>query len=360
MKAQGLDLVPNPLAAITTAPGTEEGDSLAIYAPQRGVPLAARVVSAAAEPALFPRLHEILRAPEGTAMELVGALPAEHAPRLRALGLLLPRSRVPTWPKFSCTRIDARMARAAGGLPPGTREHLADALNFRQGRVAVLRDRRTGLRFPYWIDRTTTPGDDRGPARDAEGGAWSEELARARTDLRAKGYAVVGDVVPRAQLAALAKYYLGSVDSGLLAVEGAPPTARWHRHGGSVAVLFHHLLAPLVARLAPEKIKPSYPYAAVYPRGACLAPHVDREQCEYTVSLLAAVAPARAGVLRWPLCVEGAGTRGEVVRLYQRPGDIVIFKGRELRHWRPRLRVAARSLHMFFHFVPRAFTGPLE
>ena len=62
-----------------------------------------------------------------------------------------------------------------------------------------------------------------------------------------------------------------------------------------------------VGYLAEQAVKPTYCYASVYRGGAALGAHMDRRQCEYTLSLLVEQEPASREP--WPLtwqCLSGS------------------------------------------------------
>jgi len=58
------------------------------------------------------------------------------------------------------------------------------------------------------------------------------------------------------------------------------------------------------------------------------------------------------------LPLSDGGTRA--VSICQRVGDMLIFRGRSLPHYRAPLRRARRSMHLFLHYVRPDFTGSLD
>src|SRR5205085_12676542 len=126
--------------------------------------------------------------------------------------------------------------------------------------------------------------------------------------------------------------------------------------------------------------KPSYVYAASYKEGAVLDPHVDREQCEYSISLQVDYYPEPLdGISPWPLFLEpfvppkdaSASDRrfeqsefksdDELKRaVHLANGDGLLYKGRELVHYRNALPDGNRSTSLFFHYVSESFSGTLN
>lgn len=352
---RGKDLIANPLAAVTAvaSDGTVE-----LFAPQRGKPLEAVQLRPDTDPELCAALGIVLRG-EGTAVrDVVPSLLDRHRSRLQQLGLAIARSRAPSWPLFLCALSPS--GSAPESLPPETAAAVSDLASFAPARVVGIRDPASGVVWPFWRVRKSAPGRARirGRPQDARRRSWERQIRAAAALLALEGHATLQGAVPRAQVAALARYYAAAIDNGL--VRYSEQEQRWQRHGDPVAHLFHQLLAPVVQSVVPEPIKPSYPYFAAYPRGACLPRHTDREQCEYTVSMLVGYEPAAQDELAWPICLEPPRRGCRTVRVRQRPGDLAIFKGREISHWRPVLRAASRSLHLFFHFVRADFSGHLD
>jgi hypothetical protein len=350
-------LVVNPLAAVLEVEAGSNETLLEVYAPQRGKPLSASVIRSGSEPDLHAALRAVYRA-EGVSvmsvMDVIPSLRVRHGGRLRELGLLVPKERVSSWPLFRCATLSGAPTDA---LPNEVRELLSNRSHFSDGHVVGLKDRVTGLLFPYW--RGARPGAtsrSQGSTRTRLARQrWKSRVDESRAHLASDGYAAIRGAIPGDQLGALRRYLGRVVDNGLAAF--LEDTRRWTRHGDPVTRLFHQLITPLMRSVIAEPVKPSYPYFAAYPLGSNLKKHTDREQCEYTVSLLVGYEPGGRGELAWPIYLEPRGrTR---VELRQRPGDILVFKGREIPHARPRLRTATRSLHIFFHYVPLAFEGPL-
>jgi hypothetical protein len=205
-----------------------------------------------------------------------------------------------------------------------------------------------------------------GTAREAVSDAkrlWGEYLDAAAATLRADGYATVAGAIPGAHVSALRRYFSALVRGGFLGFEkeAAEEERRLYEHNNPIGRLLLLLLHPLVVRLAGEPLKPSYPYFASYARGTELPKHTDRAQCEYTVSLLVDFEPRSRHELKWPIRLDLPGRDGRVrtLSINQHVGDMLIFRGRRLPHYRSALRRARRTLHLFLHYVHADFTGTL-
>jgi hypothetical protein len=104
--------------------------------------------------------------------------------------------------------------------------------------------------------------------------------------------------------------------------------------------------------------KPSYCIVATYPRGASLPKHVDRPQCDFTMSVLVDYDGLADGDdAPWPLELDlpdgttHAATWGA--------GDGLLYRGADLPHARGPLP-AASATYLFFHWVLPSHKGRLR
>lgn len=88
---------------------------------------------------------------------------------------------------------------------------------------------------------------------------------------------------------------------------------------------------------------PTFSYLRLYPRGTKLTPHTDRDSCE--VAITAAV--DGSDVTPWPILLETADGKIESIDLA--PGYMLVYAGRERRHWREPLDGEWRLQAMFFY-----------
>ena len=79
-------------------------------------------------------------------------------------------------------------------------------------------------------------------------------------------------------------------------------------------------LLPLMNKETGLKLIPTYSYARLYLNGDELKKHKDRKSCEYSTTL-------HLGGDEWPIYMDG-------VEVNLKPGDMLIYKGCELEHWR--------------------------
>ena len=393
-------LVPNPHASILpvgSGPGIE---ALVVRAPVRGRGLRTTTVRRAEAPEAFrSALGYFLTRGRGAATPVA----PRDASHLQALGVLVSPEEVSRPPRLACDLDDladpirARSAPAARAgqdelIVNPTLEPLADAdrssLGFlaedrawawledpdhharalvsARGETAGLLARLTPGQSAPEVGRDVAARLRAGgvlvsPAAFAAGrGRRARAVEEAAGELALRAYAILPAVLPPILLAGLRRYYRE------LAAEGGltPGDHEWpHRDfAGNEAVgrFFHRELAPLLSGLAREPVKPSFLYYAAYHGGAALAPHRDREQCEWGVSLQLDHVPEPEGPAPWPLHLEHPETGDPPAAVRLRLGELAVYRGRLLRHHRDPLTAGHTSSYWFLFYVPEAFSGPLE
>ena len=76
------------------------------------------------------------------------------------------------------------------------------------------------------------------------------------------------------------------------------------------------------------KLSPTYSYARIYKKGDILARHKDRYSCEVSTTL-------NLGGESWPIYLDPTGKEGGAgIKIDLKPGDMLIYSGCELEHWR--------------------------
>ncbi|MGH8279156.1 MAG: YecA family protein [Gammaproteobacteria bacterium] len=88
---------------------------------------------------------------------------------------------------------------------------------------------------------------------------------------------------------------------------------------------------------------PCYSFLRIYTKGAILQKHTDRPSCEISTSLTLGF---QADAL-WPLCAQ---SRGEDHAVELAPGDMLVYRGADLVHWRP-VFAGEYWVQTFLHYV---------
>lgn len=96
---------------------------------------------------------------------------------------------------------------------------------------------------------------------------------------------------------------------------------------------------------------PTYSFYRVYRPGNDLKPHRDRDSCEISATLCFNYNYEN---YEWPIYMEG-------IKVLLEPGDLVVYKGIELKHWRDSFDLDqddAWHVQGFFHYVNQ--NGPYK
>jgi hypothetical protein len=184
-----------------------------------------------------------------------------------------------------------------------------------------------------------------------------EEVKKAAASFQEKGYAPIADLIHPFHVAALRRYYRCLIRTGQIHLGDQQSPRRYAVHNDPVARFFHQLIAPKLSEIAGVPLKPSYVYMASYLGGAELKKHTDREQCEYSITLLLDFSPEPELESPWPIRLQ---TSTGTVALYQAIGDGLAYRGTQLPHYRDTLGEGQTSTSIFFHYVSADFAGSLD
>jgi hypothetical protein len=185
-----------------------------------------------------------------------------------------------------------------------------------------------------------------------------ELILRKGSELfQTRGYAPLHGLIHPFHIAALRRYYRHRIRSGTIPLGDGQSPRRYVAYNDPVARFFHRQIAATLSEVVGEPIKPSYVYLASYLCGAELKKHVDREQCEFSITLCLDFSPQPALATPWPICL--VTPQGKVT-VYQMLGDGLAYRGTKLPHYRSKLGEGQTSTSIFFHYVPANFTGSLD
>ncbi len=351
MQLESLGLVLNPCASISVQGGSEPPLFL-VRAPIKGAQLSERLV----RPDELPEAHGFLAAAliRGEAVERVSERGIEE---LRGIGLLAPVDALPRPVHYDLSAerhgrpeaaLDRPQAVASAGEPVRSRG-LRLPEDWRDLSLRYQSHPRGGVFAPVLADTA--------PALQTQNAAAAEFDSPATRDFFAReGYVELHDLLPASHVAELARYYWALAGEGFMQLDDHRGCLRHIAHSHPVADFWHDQLNARVSQLVGRATKPSYSFVSLYLEGGDLKWHVDRPPCEYTITLLVDYAPLDdAGRSPWALKVRARD--GSTRELYQRVGDALIFKGRELKHCREVLPEGHRSASLLFHFVDADYDG---
>ena len=109
-------------------------------------------------------------------------------------------------------------------------------------------------------------------------------------------------------------------------------------------------LQPIMEKSTELKLYPAYTYARVYKKGDELKRHKDRFSCEISTTM-------NLGGDDWPIYLEPSGKEGmKGVRVDLKPGDMLVYSGCELEHWREKFK-GKECVQVFLHYNNRKTRG---
>ena len=207
----------------------------------------------------------------------------------------------------------------------------------------------------------------------------SESLEKARNEFKQNQYVVLRELLPSPQMKAMRQYYRQYLAGGFMPFDDTQ-SKRFYQHNEPLARHFHQNLTKIMSLVVGEEVIPSYVYVGSYINKADLTPHTDRDQCEFSISFQVDYLPEPEnyvspwGLFLWkpdfsknepieytsnkfPAANEAEDKNTAV---YLASGDALIYKGRELIHYRYSLPENHQSTSLFFHYVPKDFDGHLH
>ena len=112
-------------------------------------------------------------------------------------------------------------------------------------------------------------------------------------------------------------------------------------------------LTPLMEKHTGLELYENYSYARAYKYGDTLKRHTDRFSCEISTTL-------NLGGDPWPIYLDPTGGKNnEGVEVNLRPGDMLIYKGNKLEHWRYAF-TGNTCVQAFFHYNNKKTEGAEE
>ena len=119
---------------------------------------------------------------------------------------------------------------------------------------------------------------------------------------------------------------------------------------------------PEMEKVTGLKLYPAYTYARIYKKGDILKRHKDRFSCEISTTM-------NLGGDDWPIYLEPDSSKGGVkegvgyvsentkgVRVDLKPGDMLVYSGCELEHWRNKFK-GKECVQVFLHYNNRKTPG---
>lgn len=110
------------------------------------------------------------------------------------------------------------------------------------------------------------------------------------------------------------------------------------------------LLKDKIEAITGLSLYPTYSYYRVYRNGSTLEKHIDRPSCEISATLSFNYSYQHSP---WPIYMDGK-------KVILEPGDVAVYRGCEVEHWRNELTTGPDEWHVqgFFHYVDQ--NGPFS
>ena len=102
------------------------------------------------------------------------------------------------------------------------------------------------------------------------------------------------------------------------------------------------ILNDRISEITNLKLYPTYTYARIYYKGATLKSHKDRPSCEYSTTLCIDSTDI------WDFHIKDRHGEDKVIKL--NPGDMCVYSGCELEHWRETYQ-GEMQMQCFLHYV---------
>lgn len=102
-------------------------------------------------------------------------------------------------------------------------------------------------------------------------------------------------------------------------------------------------LQPTIEYITGKTLYPTYTYMRIYYTGSDMPKHKDRPSCEYSATVCISNDPEP-----WEIYFENL--EGEEKAVYLNPGDMIVYKGDTLPHWRNEYK-GNRQAQVFVHYV---------
>ena len=176
-------------------------------------------------------------------------------------------------------------------------------------------------------------------------------LDEMRNRFKTDRYLVVRSFIEQPITTFFCRYALMHAQLGAVRADEMVPDASY-LYGDPLMESALDLFCPVMESITGLKLYPTYAYCRIYNHGDVLNAHIDRPGCEISASMtLGNDLTARSQTdkqYNWPIYVEGKPLSCE-------PGDILIYHGCELKHWREAFQ-GEYQVQLFMHYVDQ--NGP--
>ena len=192
----------------------------------------------------------------------------------------------------------------------------------------------------------------------------------AQESFKRDRYAIVKGFLPPLLTKFAYRYATMRASSGQMDTSDAQMPGTPSAYADTFMETLMELSLPHVSQVAERDLYPTYSYFRVYRQGDLLEPHIDRPACEISVSICLGYnnGDQQDPDYKWPIYMDGASDyRHTPEKAYANPladegtaallspGDAVIYRGCEAKHWRKAFP-GNHHAQVFVHYVDK--NGP--
>lgn len=161
-----------------------------------------------------------------------------------------------------------------------------------------------------------------------------------------KGYTVVRNALSKELCDIVTQYALFDEMQDFQTDGGQVPNAHAKYSDPLMETVLLHIHS-LMEKSTGLELYPTYSFYRVYRNGDVLAPHKDRPSCEISCTFCFSYSYNDSDY-SWPIFMDGYAA-------HLKPGDLVVYKGIELEHWREPFDITEDAWHVqgFFHYVDK-------
>ena len=171
-------------------------------------------------------------------------------------------------------------------------------------------------------------------------------------DFEEKGYTKVFNFLDKDTVKTMSSYMNNMINRGFCESEAnSCVLCNYKLYADPLVEILLENLLPDVENIVNKNLYPTYSFFRVYIKGNALSKHVDRPACEYSVS----VNVANEGG-NWPIYMQRE--EEEPSKVVLTPGDAVIYKGCEVKHWRDIDESVNATAQFMLHYVDKK--GPFS
>ena len=158
-----------------------------------------------------------------------------------------------------------------------------------------------------------------------------------------KGFEIVTEFIPSFFSTYLRNYFTLKVQNEGLRGDKQAPNSHCV-YGDPAFDMVMAMSTEDIGKIVGKRLIPQYTYARIYKNGSFLERHLDRPECEYSVTLSLGGEYDK----QWPIWIQDYSGNDNCVSLDE--GDVMVYCGSKLNHWREKFEGNAQY-QLFMHYV---------